>query len=141
MLLYHMNVGYPLLCEQAVVSIPSSRVTPRDARAAEGLDRWDKVESPTPGFKEQCYFHQFEQQGKASVYNPEKKVGLEISFDTEELPLFTEWKMMGVRDYVLGLEPGNCHPNGRNIMRQEGNLSFIEPGTEKNYSVRVTCFE
>ena len=86
-----MNVGYPLLCEQAVVSIPSSRVTPRDARAAEGLDRWDKVESPTPGFKEQCYFHQFEQQGKASVYNPEKKVGLEISFDTEELPLFTEW--------------------------------------------------
>lgn len=66
-------------------------------------------------------------------------MGLEISFDTEELPLFTEWKMMGVRDYVLGLEPGNCHPNGRNIMRQEGNLSFIEPGTEKNYSVRVTC--
>lgn len=76
MLLYHMNVGYPLLCEQAVVSIPSSRVTPRDARAAEGLDRWDKVESPTPGFKEQCYFHQFEQQGKASVYNPEKKGGI-----------------------------------------------------------------
>lgn len=31
-------------------------------------------------------------------------MGLEISFDAKELDGFVEWKMMGIRDYVLGLE-------------------------------------
>ena len=34
-------------------------------------------------------------------------IGLSISFDATELDGFVEWKMMGVRDYVLGLECGN----------------------------------
>jgi hypothetical protein len=45
--------------------------------------------------------------------------------------------MMGVRDYVLGLECGNCLPDGRDVMRRTGMLKFLEPGEKKTYRVKV----
>lgn len=141
MLLYHMNMGYPLLSENAVVDIPSVDVQPRNAHAAKDLDTWSKMLPPTPGFEEQCYFHSFESEGRASIYNPDIRKGLSITFDPKSLDYFTEWKMMGYRDYVLGLEPGNCHPDGRDVMRRQGNLKFLQPGESVTYKVTVTFFE
>lgn len=141
MLLYHMNMGYPLLSENSVVEIPSVSVKPRNEHAAEDLDTWHKMLPPTPGFEEQCYFHSFKAEGKASIYNPDIHKGLTISFDPKSLDYFTEWKMMGCRDYVLGLEPGNCHPDGRDVMRKEGKLKFLQPGEAITYEVTVTLYE
>ena len=141
MLLYHMNMGYPLLSENAVVEIPSVSVKPRNDHAAKDLDTCCKMLPPTPNFEEQCYFHSFENAGKASIYNPDIRKGLTISFDASKLDHFTEWKMMGYRDYVLGLEPGNCHPDGRDVMRQQGTLKFLDPGESITYEVNVTLFE
>lgn len=141
MLLYHMNMGYPLLSENAQVEIPSVSVDPRDARAAEGIDTWSQMLPPTPCFQEQCYFHHFENEGMASIYNPDINKGLTIRFDASRLTHFTQWKMMGCRDYVLGLEPGNCDPSGRDVMRRKGELKFLEPGQKITYEVNVTLFE
>lgn len=141
MLLYHMNMGYPLLSENAVVDIPSVEVKPRTEHAAKDIDTFNKMLPPTPNFEEQCYFHSFEKEGKASIYNPDINKGLTISFDAEKLDYFVEWKMMGVRDYVLGLEPGNCHPDGRDVMRKEGKLKFLNPGESITYEVNVNLYE
>ena len=67
--------------------------------------------------------------------------GLRISFDASELDGFVEWKMMGVRDYVLGLECGNCYPDGRDVMRKNGMLKFLQPGENKIYHVKVRMIE
>lgn len=48
--------------------------------------------------------------------------------------------MMGVRDYVLGLECGNCYPDGRDVMRKTGMLKFLAPGESIDYEVHVRCF-
>lgn len=141
MLLYHMNLGYPLLSERAVVHIPSSTVVPRDADAAKGIKHWQQIEPPQRGFAEQCFYHTFDQAGCASIYNPDIQKGLEITFDTAQLPCFTQWKMMGVRDYVLGLEPGNCTPDGRDVMRSQGRLQEIGPGETRNFTVQLRFFE
>ena len=141
MLLYHMNMGYPLLSENAVVEIPSVSVKHRNDRAAEDQDTWHKMLPPTPGFEEQCYFHSFKNEGKASIYNPDIHKGLTIFFDANALDHFTEWKMMGFRDYVLGLEPGNCHPDGRDVMRKEGKLKILQPGEAVTYEVSVSLYE
>ena len=45
--------------------------------------------------------------------------------------------MMGVHDYVLGLEPGNCSADGRDVMRSRGELKFLKPGESKAYQVEV----
>lgn len=142
MILYHMNMGYPLLDENAKLTISSDSVAPRDARAAEDLDTWSKVLPPQPGFAEQCYYHQFDgEQGTAQIYNPKIAKGLRITFPTNELKSFTQWKMMGVHDYVMGLEPGNCNPDGRNIVREQGKLETLQPGEEKTFHVKVTMLD
>ena len=68
---------------------------------------------------------------------PKHDVRLTISFDAKELDGFVEWKMMGIRDYVLGLECGNCYPDGRDVMRKNGMLKFLQPGETKVYRVKV----
>ena len=141
MLLYHINMGYPLLSEKSVIDIPSVSVTPRNARAAEDLDTWYKVLEPTAEFEEQCYYHTFGKEGRATISNPEIGKSLTISFDPENLDCFTQWKMMGVRDYVMGLEPGNCTPDGRDILRQQGKLKILEPGKSLQYHVQVDLKE
>lgn len=138
-ILYHMNMGYPLLDEDSIVTVPSEKVIPRDDHAAEDIENWMHMQKPQAGYQERCYYHVFpEKSGKASIYQPKLGIGLELSFDTEELDGFVEWKMMGVRDYVLGLECGNCYPDGRDVMRRTGMLKFLEPGASKVYEVEVT---
>ena len=79
--------------------------------------------------------------GKAGIYQPKLNVGLEISFDASKLDGFVEWKMMGVRDYVLGLECGNCYPDGRDVMRKTGMLKFLKPGEAVDYHVDIKLYQ
>ena len=141
-ILYHMNMGYPLLDEDSVVHIPSCEVTPRDAHAAEDLANWMRMEKPQAGYVERCYYHKFSnEKGKASIWQPKLHLGLEMAFDAKKLDGFVEWKMMGIRDYVLGLECGNCYPDGRDVMRKTGMLKFIRPGERVSYQVTVRMLE
>ena len=141
-ILYHMNMGYPLLDEDSILTIPSVEVQPRDNHAAEDIANWMHMEKPMAGYQERCYYHKFaDREGKAVLYQPKCKVGLTISFDAAELDGFVEWKMMGVRDYVLGLECGNCYPDGRDVMRRKGMLKFLQPGEEKAYCFAVRVWE
>ncbi len=139
-ILYHMNMGYPLLDEDSIVTIPSKEVVPRDDHAAEDIANWMHMEKPTANYQERCYYHKFgEMDGEAttvSIEQPKLNTKLAISFDSEKLDGFVEWKMMGVRDYVLGLECGNCYPDGRDVMRKTGMLKFLEPGEKKTYTVK-----
>ncbi len=140
--LYHMNMGYPLLDEDSVITIPSRAVTPRDDHAAEDIGNWMHMEKPQAGYQERCYYHKFpDSQGMASIFQPKLKKGLKIAFDASKLDGFVEWKMMGVRDYVLGLECGNCYPDGRNVMRETGMLKFLNPGKKVRYEVTVSMLE
>lgn len=141
-ILYHMNMGYPLLDEDSVITIPAAEVTARDAHAEEDIENWMHMQKPTAGYQERCYYHKFaDEKGTASIYQPKLGMGLEITFDAKELDGFVEWKMMGVRDYVLGLECGNCYPDGRAAMRESGMLKFLQPGEVKEYHVKVRMLE
>lgn len=137
MILYHLNMGYPLLSEHAKLEILSEQVVPRNEHAAQDLATWNQVLPPQAGFEEQCYYHSFRENGLARIYNPDIQAGLEIRFDPKQLPFFTQWKMMGERDYVMGLEPGNCHPDGRAKMRQDGDLTILTPGEEITFAVEI----
>ena len=96
------------------------------------------MEKPQAGYSEQCFYHRFDgENAEVSIYQPKNGVKLSIAADPRKLDGFVEWKMMGVRDYVLGLEFGNCYPDGRNVMRETGMLKFLEPGEKKEYCVQV----
>ena len=140
-ILYHCNVGYPILSENTVLSIPAVKITPRNEHAAADIDNCFKMEKPQPDYEECCYFHTMDSDPEISVYNPDLKKGFSMSYDSSALSYFTEWKMMGEQDYVLGVEPGNTLPDGRAYMRENGLLEYIKPGEEKNYALNFKFTE
>lgn len=140
--LYHMNMGYPLLDEDSIVEVASSDVVPRDEHAADDMANALNMEKPQSGYVERCYYYNMKDGiGHASITQPKLGVGLSIDYDAKDLDCFVEWKMMGVRDYVLGLECGNAYPDGRDVMRKQGILKFLAPGESKTYTVKITMNE
>lgn len=130
MLLYHFNMGYPLLSERTIVNIPNNGVTPRNEHAAEDIENALKMEPPQQDYEERCYFYDVLEKNMVAavgIFNPDINKGIKMTYDKKNLDYFVEWKMMGDGDYVLGLEPANCTPDGRAFMREEGTLKFIEP--------------
>jgi hypothetical protein len=45
--------------------------------------------------------------------------------------------MMGEGAYVVGIEPSNCHVEGRDKMRREGTLKFLAPGEQREYDLEI----
>lgn len=131
-ILYHMNFGYPLLSEDAELIINPEKTIPRDETAVNGLADFMKFTKPQTGFREQVFFHilKSDANGDSKVTLVNRKAGISVTlkFDRSRLPFFTQWKMMGEGDYVLGLEPGNVPVKNRKVLREEGLLPCIQPG-------------
>ena len=139
MILYHCNMGYPLLSENSIVKIPSNNITARNEHASEYIEAALQMEKPQAGYEECCYYHDVKENGgtaKVGIFNGDIEKGVVISYDKTSLPYFTEWKMMGKTDYVLGLEPGNCTPDGRDVLRKNGTLKFLQPDESKTTTVK-----
>ena len=140
--LYHMNIGYPLLKEDSIVVIDSKKVIARDKHAQEGIKEWNKMEKPTPNYQEMCYYHKMKSNiGRAGIYSPSEDIGVMITYDSTKLKEFTQWKMMGVRDYVLGLEPGNVNADGYVVNKAKNLLTYLSPNEKLNYKLRIQLFD
>lgn len=134
MMLYHMNFGWPMLSEKAVLELPAKRkVTPRTPYAEKGLAQQCEFSEPLDGEEEQVYFNEMESEPYARLKNPDLGLCAEVSWSLDTLPILAQWKNMKSGDYVLGLEPSSCYIMGRAKERTEGRLKTIEPfGTVKN---------
>lgn len=141
MVLYHMNLGYPLLDEDLLLFINKKSVRGRTLAAQNHLDTALAMERPQAGYEERCYYYQMKEKAFASVFNPHLGFGLKISYSSSSLPSFTEWKMMGVRDYVLGLEPGTNFPDGRAEVRKQNALTLLKPKESREFEIEVEILE
>lgn len=145
MILYHCNMGFPLLSPDSRLRAPSSSVTPRDAIAEPGMGTHTSFESPTPHYAEQCFFHKLAPDDRDFVTiqlsNPALGLTIQIRYRQRELPEFTQWKQVGQGAYVLGLEPGNCVPEGRSAARDRGALVMLQPGERRDYQVEFEVIQ
>ena len=149
MILYHINGGYPAIGPNGRLVSPTLAATPRDAEAEKGKDRYAEFPAPIPGYLEQVYYHELaaDAQGlvRAGLANESfaggKGFGFYVSYRAEQLPFFTEWKMVGQVDYVVGMEPANCHVEGRARERERGTLQFLEPGERRCYELEIGVLE
>jgi hypothetical protein len=129
--LYHWNFGPPFLGAGSRFLAPIKSITPRDARAQEGLSQHDLYGGPESGSTEQVYYYELhagsdkaspgptgstsQAQTLAMLRNQAGDKGVVLRFSKNQLPAFTLWKnTAGLRDgYVTGLEPGTNYPNAR----------------------------
>ena len=108
-MLYHCNIGFPLVGPASRLLIEDQDVVPRTPAAAGGLTHHTSFEAPQPGYEEQVFFHypRVDSDGfaEARLINPDIKLGIRLNWLAEMMPVLTQWKMMGQGEYVCGLEP------------------------------------
>lgn len=145
MILYHFNLGYPLLDGCSYMVAPTVDIDPRGPEAVAGVKEHNKFQEPSRGYKEQVFYHTLraDAEGKtfAALINPVLELGVVIRFDIKQLGRFTQWKLMAEGDYVLGLEPCNCVVEGRAKARESGTLEFLEPGEKKHFNLEIQILE
>ncbi|MSQ96384.1 MAG: DUF4432 family protein [Gemmataceae bacterium] len=133
-LLYHCNLGQPLLEAGSRFAVPIREVSPITARAAEGMDTLETYAAPVAGFAEQvyCFDTLADSSGRtlAMLYNHARDKGLVLRFNRQELPCFTVWKNTAALEdgYVTGLEPATNYPNPKTFERQQGRVMTLPAG-------------
>jgi len=142
MLLYHFNFGFPLLTEKTQIDLPSQKVIARDpGTLIDGYHSWQK---PGKDISEKVYYHEDliteNDWAAATIHQPEFLVGssvrpitVRLSWDTKTLPRLVQWKMPGEGTHVLGIEPANCHVEGRVSEHERGTLQYLESGESRSY--------
>ena len=146
-MLYHINVGQPILESGASILAPIKQLCPRNEHSAADLATWSIYKPPTPGYSEQVYFSQLyaDSQGwsTAMLCDSQKRRGMAVKFDTKTLPYMTVWKnTAAVEDgYVTGIEPATGFPNARGFEESQGRLVALASGESRRFRLQLetTC--
>ncbi|MEQ8211394.1 MAG: aldose 1-epimerase family protein [Lacipirellulaceae bacterium] len=140
-MLYHINVGEPLLGPGAEFVAHVREIAPRDA-GTEMKEDWRKYGPAVAGQSEDCYFLELvgdeHDHTKVLLKSADGAQGLVLEHDTKELPYFSLWKneVASEDGYVTGLEPATNYPNGRSVEEQAGRVITLEAG--ESWSAELT---
>lgn len=145
MILYHINAGFPVIDDGAKLVAPALGYKTRDADAEIEKEKYASFCAPTAGFRERVYYIDMAADSAGNVcaalvnhnFNGGEGFGFYIKYPKNELPKFSEWKMMGQGTYVVGLEPANCWVEGRAKERERGTLQTLEAGEGREYHVEI----
>ena len=138
MLLYHVNVGWPVVDEGARLLVPAARVEPRGDHPVEG---YDLIAAPAAGCVEQVFEHDVvaEPDGRVpvAILNHDLELGAYEVFRRDQLPHHFVWRMLGEGTYVVGIEPCTNRTAGRLDARARGELIELEAGESRTYELEL----
>ena len=138
MLLYHINVGFPVVDEGAELLVPTRAITPRGDYPAEG---YRTLDAPEPSHVERVFEHDSipEPGGTVPVgiVNRARGIGAYEVFNLNQLPFHFVWRMLGEGTYVVGIEPCTNRTAGRLDARERGELIILQPGDAAVYDLEL----
>lgn len=145
MVLYHINLGFPLLDENSELVAMDHSVEPRDQTANAGIKDWMRFQKPTPDYEEQVFYHDIPSNkdgwAKMELRNQKRNLTLTVRYQKATLPNLAQWKMMGQGLYISGLEPANCHVTGRSQEKARGTLQTIDAGERREFDIEISIKE
>ncbi|MDD3337703.1 MAG: aldose 1-epimerase family protein [Lachnospiraceae bacterium] len=141
MLLYHFNMGYPMLDESCRIYTDFDQIETRDEASKKGLDTCTTFQKPMDGYEEEVFFRTMSDKERDEAYvlihNQNLDMGVLIRFNPQVLPVLNQWSSPRSGDYALGIEPGTCHVGGRIRAREEGRLLFLEPNESRKFELEI----
>ena len=137
MVLYHINFGYPLVCENTALETNCINIRPRDAVAEAGIDKACEFSQPIHKYNEQVFYRNAVPQSYATLKNENLNLNVTVNFSGDELPYLIEWKQMGEKEYVVGLEPATYPPDGRAKARERNELLYLAPNESKSHNITI----
>lgn len=145
MLLYHFNIGHPLLSETARLVLPALGTQPRDEVSRPHLADWSSVEPPRENEPEYVFLHELAADAAGNTFvalvNPELKLGVRLGFNRQVLPYFMQWKSMAAGDYAIGLEPANSSVYGKPHHIAADDLHMLPPQAKETFELTITVLD
>ena len=103
-LLYHINLGYPMLDDGVKVLYDGKIILPRTNLAAERINEAHTFLPPVDNEEERCYFIENEEP-RVTVVNEKLNKTFILEYSEKTLPKMVLWQSNASGDYALGLEP------------------------------------
>ncbi|CAN5753467.1 aldose 1-epimerase family protein [soil metagenome] len=150
-LLYHVNLGFPLLGDGAEVLAATSGdpddlsfSTKDDAGGA--ATRWRSVTDPVAGFTHEGYIVPMrpDAEGWVSVAIVNRRLrpeigglGVYLRYDARTLPVYVAWRMMREGLYAIGFEPSTTPFGATRDLIAQGYPLMMAPGEEREYHLEL----
>jgi len=142
MLLYHCNVGYPVVDEGSELLVPARATTTDYGVPVAG---YRTLSGPIPGFTEACFEHELaaEDGGTVPVAVVNRSLGLGVYqvFRIDQLAHHTVWRMMGEDTYAMAMEPSTNRDAGRWDAKQRGELQYLASGERRTYDLEIGALD
>jgi hypothetical protein len=143
-MLYHFNLGQPLLQPGAYISAPLIAAAPLTNVAADaGIETWDTMPPPSAASVEQVYCVELAADDAGNtrtlVQNLTHGEAVSLQFNKRALPCLTIWRNTAAEDdgYVLGIEPGTNFPNPLTFEKKHRRVVTLKPG--ESWQAKVTA--
>lgn len=149
MLLYHINLGAPLLDEAAELLLPSDEIrwTTPSVPAGDGNGHL-AIHEPVHGFQAQALEHRMRRSPgdrvEVALINraaPDRPWGVSLDYDAQRFPYFFQWRFLAMGNYVTAFEPSTNAACGRTEARKAGELTLLEPGQALRSTTTVTVLD
>jgi len=131
-LLYHINIGYPMLDEGVEIKGDFKEIIPRTEYSKTKIDNRAVFEAPVDNADESCYFI-LNNGNCVSVTN--KKIGkkLTVTYSKETLPHLVQWNNPVTQAYALGIEPATTFLDDKFAYRQINKGEAIDFFVQLNF--------
>lgn len=142
-LLYHVNVGNPILGQDATLELPVEELAPKDDLSASEIARWDRYDAAQSGYSERVYFATLRSDGSNTtatlLKSADGNAGFGVSYNVQNLPRFIVWKNTAAMSdgYVTGLEPATNYPNTKSFETDQGRVVNLDAGESVAFQVQL----
>jgi Domain of unknown function (DUF4432) len=142
MMLYHCNVGFPVVDAGAELVYPAGPGT----CVSEASDPdYRRLLAPRADFVEECYEHDMaagpDGLVSAAVINRAAGLGVYQRYRRSQLPHHITWRQLGAGTYVVAMEPSTNRDAGRMDARARGELLHLRPGEERHYELELGALD
>jgi Domain of unknown function (DUF4432) len=145
MLLYHINLGWPLVDDGARLVAPIARTRWFTDSVREQRVSYQRFPAPRGGFVEQVYAHDLvagdDGRVTAAVVNERIGLGVQVEWPAGEFPYFFEWLHLREGAYAVGLEPSTHDVGGEVLARADGSMIWLGPGESRTYHMTFSILE
>lgn len=147
MLLYHCNLGWPLVDEGAELRWKGNWEAADEQSSAIFNDSYDFKKCSAPleahrGAAEAVVFIDAEadNDGVCHCGIKNQSIGLELAmeFQKSQLPWLTNWQHWGKNEYVTALEPCTNPPIGQAAARKKNTLTQLDVGETRTYEIKLS---
>ncbi len=138
MMLYHCNVGFPIVDAGAELLYPAG---PGACVSDACTEEYRDLTAPRADFVEECYEHDMRPGADglvgAAVVNRAIGLGVFQRYDRAVLPHHITWRQLGTVAYVVAMEPSTNRDAGRFDARQRGELLYLTAGETRRYELQI----